>query len=105
MIDPEDAEKALRWLLQTAEKVGPLAEQARLKAHMLKHIEGLLVKSQHNQGIPVTVAKEYARADDRYLEILKEEAAAYGEITGLNEMRDTKKIAISLYQSMVKDRM
>jgi hypothetical protein len=104
MIDSEIAWKNYLWLLQTAEKVGPLAEQARLKAHMLKHVEGLLVKGQHNQGTPVTVATQYARADDRYLEIIKEEAAAYGEFTGLNEMRDTKKLGIGLFQTIVKDR-
>jgi undecaprenyl pyrophosphate synthase len=105
MIEKDEAEKALQNLYKTQKYVRHITLQARLKAHMLKHTEGLLVKSQHNQGIPVSVAREYARADDRYLEALKEEAEAAAELHSLNESRDTDKIAISLYQSMVKDRM
>jgi hypothetical protein len=60
MIEKDEAEKALQNLYKTQKYVRPITLQARLKAHMLKHTEGLLVKSQHNQGIPVSVAKEYA---------------------------------------------
>jgi hypothetical protein len=105
MIEKDEAEKALANLYKTQKFVRPITLQARLKAHMLKHVEGLLVKGQHNQGIPVSVAKEYARSDDRYLEALKEESEAAAELASLNESRDTDKIAISLYQSMVKDRL
>jgi undecaprenyl pyrophosphate synthase len=105
MIEQKEAEDALANLYKTQKYVRPITLQARLKAHMLKHIEGLLVKSQHNQGIPVTVATQYARAEDKYLEALQEEAEAAAELASLNESRDTDKIAISLYQSAVKDRM
>ena len=105
MIEKDAAEEALANLYKTQKYVRPITLQARLKAHMLKHIEGLLVKSQHNQNVPATVAKEYARAEDKFLEAIKEEAEAAAELASLNESRDTDKIAISLYQSMVKDRM
>jgi undecaprenyl pyrophosphate synthase len=105
MIEKDKAEEALANLYKTQKFVRPITLQARLKAHMLKHVEGLLVKGQHNQGTPVTVAAQYARADDRYVDALKEEAEASAELASLNESRDTDKIAISLYQSMVKDRM
>jgi undecaprenyl pyrophosphate synthase len=105
MIEQKEAEDALANLYKTQKYVRPITLQARLKAHMLKHIEGLLVKGQHNLGIPVTVATQYARAEDKYLEALQEEAEAAAELASLNESRDTDKIAISLYQSAVKDRM
>ena len=105
MIDQAEAEKALEFLRVSAEKVGPLTKQARLKAHMLKYVEALLVKSQHNQGTPVSIAKEYARADDRYLAALQEDAEAAAELIGLNERRDTAKITISLTQSLLRDRL
>jgi hypothetical protein len=105
MIAAEEAEKALTFLRETAPKVAAFTEQARLKAHQLKYVEALLVKGMANQGVPATVQREYARADDRYREAFQEEAAAAAELIGLNERRDTAKITISLYQSMVKDRM
>ena len=103
-VDPTDAEQALGFLRETGKDVLPLATQARLKAHMLKHVEGLLVKGMSNQGVPATLQAQYARADERFLEIIQEEAAAYGEWVSIQERRDTAKIAINLYQSMVKDR-
>lgn len=105
MIEKDEAEVALANLYKTQKYVRPITLQARLKAHMLKHVEALLVKSQHNQGIPVTLAKDYARAEERFVDASKEEAEAAAELASLNESRDTDKIAISLYQSMVKDRM
>jgi hypothetical protein len=103
-VDPTLAEKALAFLTDTGEDVLPLARQERLKAHMLKHIEGLLVKGMSNQGIPATLQEKYARADDRWHEAAKEDAEAWGEWISLKERRDTARIAISLYQSQVKDR-
>ncbi len=105
MIEKDAAEDALANLYKTQKYVRPITLQARLKAHMLKHVEGLLVQSQHNQKVPATIAKEYARASDRFVEAFTEEAEAAAELASLNESRDTDKIAISLYQSMVKDRM
>lgn len=105
MIDQEEAEKALAFLRETAGKVTALTKQARLKAHMLKYVEAYLVKGMSNQGVPATLQKDYARADDRFKEAFQEEAEAAAELIGLNERRDTAKITISLYQSMVKDRM
>ena len=105
MIESSKAEAALEFLRKTDNDVGPLSRQARLKAHMLKHVEGLLVKAMANEGVSVTLRKDYARADDRYLEALKEDAEAHGEWSSLLESRDAAKTAISLYQTSVKDRL
>jgi hypothetical protein len=103
-VDPAAAEQALAFLIETGEKVLPLARQERLKAHMLKYTEGLLVKGMSNQGIPATIQEKHARADDRWKEAADEDAEAYAEWISLKERRDTARIAISLYQSQVKDR-
>ena len=105
MISPDEAEKALTFLRETAKDVASLTEQARLKAHMLKYVEALNVKKMDNGTLPATLREKYARAEDSYREAFQEEAAAAAELIGLNERRDTAKITISLYQSMVKDRM
>lgn len=105
MIDEDEAEKALDYLRRSAENVLPICKQAKLKAHMVKYMEGLLIKGLANQNIPVTIRKETARADDRYIEAGNEEAEAYAEWISLQERRDTARITISLYQSQVKDRL
>jgi hypothetical protein len=97
----DEAEKALKFLQDTGRKVEEIATQARLKSHMLKHVEGLLV-IQSNQ--PVTVRKESARAQKRWLEAAEEDAIAHGQEQMLKERRDAAKIAISLYQSETRDR-
>jgi hypothetical protein len=105
MLPEESAEDALTFLRESAKMVLPLAKQAKLKAHMLKHIEGLLVKGMANHDIPVTLREKYARAEDRYREAGEEEAEAHAEWMSLQERRDTARITISLYQSMIKDRL
>jgi len=103
-VDSKDAEDALAFLRRTGKDVLPLATQARLKSHMLKHVEGLIVKGMANQGVPISIQKEYARADERFVQISQEEAEAYGEWMSIQESHDTARIAITLYMSMVKDR-
>lgn len=105
MISEEEAERALTFLRTSAESVLPIAKQARLKAHLLKYTEALIVKSMANQEVPVTLREKYARADDRFREAGDEEAEAYAEWISLQERRDTARITISLYQSQVKDRL
>src|SRR3954471_13045815 len=105
MIDEKEADSALDFLRESAKMVLPIAKQARQKVHMVKYVEGLLVKAMAVQGIPVTIREKHARADDRYIAAGNEEAEAWAEWTSLQERRDTARITISLYQSQVKDRM
>jgi len=101
----KDAEDAIEFLRKTGVDVQPLAKQARLKTHMLKYVEALTIKSMANQGISVSLQKDYARADDKWLEAAEEDAEAFSEWTALQERRDTARTTISLYQTMVKDRL
>ena len=97
----DEAEVALKFLQDTGKKVEEISKQARMKSHMLKHVEGYLV-IQSNQA--VTIKKESARAQPRWLEAAEEEAEAYAQEQALKERRDAAKICISLYQSELRDR-
>lgn len=105
MISEEEAEKALRFLMETGNSVKPLCSQAKKKVHQVKWTEALLVKGMANQDVPVTLREKYARADQRYIDACNEDAEADGEWKGLQERRDNARITISLYQSQIKDRM
>ena len=96
-----EAEQALKFLQDTGRKVEQIATQARMKAHMLKHVEGLLTIQSN---APVTVRKDHARAQERWMEAAEEDAQAHGQEQMLKERRDAAKIAISLYQSEQRDR-
>ncbi len=89
----------------SAEKVGPLTEQAKLKTHQVKWVEAIEVVKAREAGISISLAEQYARSQPRCIEARKEEAAAAGELIGLNERRDTAKITISLTQSLLRDRL
>jgi hypothetical protein len=105
MIDISKAEQAADFLRETAKDMETLWEQMKMKELMVRHVEGLLVKKMHGDGIPATVCKEYARAEPRHVEAGTEDAQATAALKGLEARRDAAKIVISLYQSSVKDRM
>jgi len=97
-----EAEQALEMLRATAHDVYEVAKQARLKSHMLKHVEGYLVIASNQ---PVTIKKESARAQARWKEAAMEDAEAHAQEQALKERRDTSRITISLFQTMTKDRL
>jgi hypothetical protein len=105
MIAVEKAEEAVDFLRESAKAIETLWEQARMKESMVKHVEALLVKSFHEGKTPATVCKEYARATERYVEAITEDAQATAALKGLEARRDAAKITIGLYQSQVKDRL
>ena len=105
MIDTEMAEKALAYLRESAANVGVFTRQAKEKAAQVKHVEALLIKAMDNGKLPVSLRQAYARSDQRYFDVTTEDAIAAGELAQLEAERDTAKIAISLYQTIVKDRL
>lgn len=105
MIETESAERAADYLRDTAKSVGQFTRQAKEKAAMVKHVEGLLIKAMDNGSLPVSLRQAYARAHDRYKEALLEDALAAGELAQLDAERDAAKIRISLYQTQCRDRM
>jgi hypothetical protein len=105
MIDPTDAEKALKWLESNAHAHANLYGDSLRKERAIEKMEALLVKGLANQGVPVTVRKSYARADERYQTALDEATEAKIKLVEHEDLRDVARLRISLYQSQVKDRM
>ena len=105
MIDPTKAEAALEWLTHNADTHAELVGAHRAAEDYIKKIEALLIKGMDNQGIPISVRKDYARADDRYQKALDDATAAKIALVKNEDLMDAAKIRISLYQTQVKDRM
>jgi hypothetical protein len=105
MIDPTKAELALEWLTNNADTHAELVGALRSAEDYIKKIEALLVKGMDNQGVPITVRKDYARADERYQKALDDATAAKIALVKNEDLMDAAKIRISLYQTQVKDRL
>lgn len=104
-VDPTDAEKALAWLEKHAMEHARLYGDSLRKERAIDKIEALLIKGMDNQGVPATLRKSFARADDRYQAALDEATEAKIRLVEHEDLRDAAKIRISLYQSQVKDRI
>ncbi len=105
MIDPSAAESALDWLTKNAGEHARLVGDLRAAEDGVKKIEALLIKGMDNAGIPVSIRQAYARADDRYAKALDVATFAKVALVKNEDLMDTAKIRISLYQTQVRDRM
>lgn len=105
MIDPTDAENAQRWLEEHAREHAHLYGDWLRKEKGVDKIEALLIKGLHNQGVPITIQKAHARADERYQTAVDQATEAKIKLILHEDLRDAKKLKISLYQSQVKDRL
>jgi len=105
MIDPEKAEKASEFLRVSAKTLADLWQLTRDAEADTENTEALLVKEYHVNGVPATICRSYARADERWVTKKTLEARAFANLKGLEARREAAKIAISLYQSEVKDRI
>jgi hypothetical protein len=105
MINTESAEIAHAELRLTDRDKAWAVIDARLCAQKLKYVIALAMERLGNEGVPVTLRKDLAYKDPDVVKALKEEAQAAGYLTLIDASRDTNNTEISLYQSMVKDRM
>jgi hypothetical protein len=108
MIDPTTAEEALTLLRKTAHEMENNVLEAREAARLAKYKQALaIVRMEMANGpkVPATVRKEHALADDEVQEALKKANEKDAYLIGIDARRDAAKTTISLYQSMVKDRM
>jgi hypothetical protein len=108
MIDPEAAEKALDYLRRTSVGMERLVLDAKESARKAKYVQALAIVRMANangEKVPATVRKEHSWADPEVQAAFQEEDAAAAKLIGIDAQRDAAKTTISLYQSMVKDRM
>src|SRR6185503_8516286 len=108
MINPEDAEKSLEYLRRTSVQMEQIVLKEKETARKTKYTLALAMIRMANangEKIPATVRKEHAWADSDVQTAFKEEDEAAAKRIGIDAQRDAAKTTISLYQSMVKDRM
>lgn len=105
MIDPSAAESALDWLEKNAKHHAELFGDWLRKDRAIDKIESLLIKGMHNEGVQIALRKSYAKADERYQNALDAATEAKIKLVEHEDLRDTAKLRISLYQSQVKDRL
>jgi hypothetical protein len=108
MINPEDAEKSLDYLRRTAVGMERIVLSEKEAARKAKYVQALAIVRMANangEKVPATVRKEHAWADPDVQEAFKAEDEAAAKRIGIDAQRDAAKTTISLYQSMVKDRM
>lgn len=108
MINPEDAEKALDYLRRTAVQMERLVLAAKEAARKAKYTQALAIVRMANangEKVPATVRKEHSWADAEVQAAFQAEDEAAAKLIGTDAQRDAAKTTISLYQSMVKDRM
>ena len=103
-VTESQVETALGFLVETAPRYGQLVEQVGRKETQLKNVEALLVVKYHTGGTAATVCRDYARAEQRWIDASTELAIAQGILAECRERRDAAETTISVYQSMVKDR-
>jgi hypothetical protein len=108
MIDPEAAEKALDFLRRTAVGMEALVLDAKEAARKAKYTQALAIVRMANangEKVPATVRKEHSWADAEVQAAFEAEDKAAARLIGIDAQRDAAKTTISLYQSMVKDRL
>ena len=108
MIDPDDAERALDFLRKSSMQVERLTLEKLEAARKAKYTQALAIVRMENANgtkIPATVRKEHSWADSEVQAAFEAEDKAAAKLIGLDAQRDAAKTTISLYQSMVKDRI
>lgn len=98
----ENAEKALDYLLKTAEQYGDLLRNTTYLREKVKIIESQLFNESEAKG--VDARKADAKARPEYHTVVEELSKVEGELAYLKAMRDAASAKISLFQSILRDR-
>jgi hypothetical protein len=108
MIDTGTVEDAVEFLRTTALDMERLVLAEKEAARKAKYTQALAIVRMANangEKVPATVRKEHSWADAEVQAAFKAEDEAAAKRIGIDARRDAAKTTISLYQSMVKDRM
>lgn len=86
MVSDEQIHEALETLRKTATEIGMARQRMILATEMVKHIEALMmVASDHRSA---DMRKASARASEKYVRAIEEEAAAAGAYETLKAVRE-----------------
>ena len=96
MITEADVDAALSFLRDNAIELGRAKERAKKAERMLGHIEALLFKEGDGSGEARRMA---AKASERYLEAINEDAAAAGALQQMLALREAAALTIEVWRS------
>lgn len=97
IVTDEDLSKALDWLRDNAPAIGEAKARLVKAGHMLKHIEALLFLASEEKS--AEARKSSARASDKYLDAINEEAFAAGEYEKMKALREAAALKIESWRS------
>lgn len=97
IVTEEALEKALDWLRDNAEEMGQCKSRLVKAQHMIGHVEALMMlKSDQTSDMK---RKADARASDKFLEAITEEAEAAGEFEKMKALREAAALKIETWRS------
>lgn len=88
---------ALDWLVRNAGEMGRAKSRLIKAERMLSHVEALLIKASNASSDQKKKAE--ARADQRYLAAINEEADAAGEFEKMRTLREAAALKIEAWRS------
>jgi hypothetical protein len=97
IVTDEDLSKALDWLRDSAPAIGEAKARLVKAGHMLKHIEALLFLASEEKS--AEARKSSARASDKYLDAINEEAFAAGDYEKMKALREAAALKIESWRS------
>ncbi len=98
IVTEKDVEDALIWLAEHAEACGKARAEAIYTTDMVDHIEGVLMRDKYADE-PVTVRKNIARADDRYLKAIQDRRDAAQRDTVLRKAHENYSMIIEVFRT------
>lgn len=97
LVSPAELDKALTFLRDSAGAMGEAKARLIRAGHMVSHIEALMIVGSDETS--ADKRKADARASDRYLAALNEEANAAGEFEKLKSLREAAVMKIEAWRS------
>ena len=97
IVTEEELEKALDWLRDSAAEMGRCKERYVKAQKMTEHTEAILfLKSEQSSDMK---RRADARASEKYLECVNEEAHAAGELAKMQALREAAALKIETWRS------
>lgn len=97
LIADDDLDKALSWLRDNAKAIGQAKRRAVSAGHMVKHVEAIEFKISDAKS--AEARKADARASDRFVEAINEDAEAAGEYETMRALRESAALKIESWRS------
>lgn len=97
IVSDSEIDKALDFLRDSAGAMGEAKARLIRAGHMVSHIEALLLLASEESS--ADKRKADARASDRYLAAIHEEAGAAGEFEKLRSLREAAAMKIEAWRS------